>query len=40
MIKDRIFKVVWVDSNNGIGIEPAKKAEIIQYSGKEQKLYK
>jgi alpha-D-xyloside xylohydrolase len=40
MIKDRIFKVVWVDSNNGIGIEPAKKAEIIQYSGKEQKLHK
>jgi alpha-D-xyloside xylohydrolase len=38
MLKDRTFQIVWVNSKNGIGIEPAKKAEIIHYSGKELKI--
>jgi alpha-D-xyloside xylohydrolase len=40
MLKDRTFRIVWVNSKNGTGIEPARQAEIIQYSGKELKLHK
>ena len=38
MLKDRTFRVVWVTPKNGTGIEPAKQAETIQYSGKEIKI--
>jgi alpha-D-xyloside xylohydrolase len=38
MLKERTFRIVWVNSKNGIGIETAKQAEIIQYSGKELKI--
>jgi alpha-D-xyloside xylohydrolase len=40
ILKERIFRIVWVNSKNGIGIEPAKEAEIIKYSGKEIKINK
>jgi alpha-D-xyloside xylohydrolase len=40
MLKERTFRIVWVNNKNGIGIEPAKQAEIIQYSGKEFKIKK
>jgi alpha-D-xyloside xylohydrolase len=35
MLKDRSFRVVWVTPKNGNGVEPAKTAETVQYSGKE-----
>jgi alpha-D-xyloside xylohydrolase len=35
MLKDRTFRIVWVSTKNGIGIEPSKQAETVQYSGKE-----
>jgi alpha-D-xyloside xylohydrolase len=38
MLKDRIFRIVRVSSKNGTGIEPAKQAETLQYSGKELKI--
>ena len=38
MVKDRIFRVVWVDSKSGKGLEPAKKSQNIHYSGKEIKI--
>ncbi|HEX7585946.1 MAG TPA: TIM-barrel domain-containing protein, partial [Prolixibacteraceae bacterium] len=40
MLKDRTFRIVWVTAKNGIGIEPAKQDETIQYSGKEVKVKK
>ena len=40
MLENRTFKIVWVNSNNGTGVEPAKKAEIVQYTGKEIKIKK
>ncbi len=40
MMKDRTFRVVWVTPKNGIGVEPAKTAETVQYSGKEIKIKK
>jgi alpha-D-xyloside xylohydrolase len=40
MLENRTFKIVWVNSDNGTGVEPAKKAEILQYSGKEIKIKK
>jgi len=40
MLKDRTFRVVWVNAKNGIGIEPAKLAETVSYSGKEIKISK
>ena len=40
MLKDRTFRVVWVTPKNGIGVEPAKLAETVQYSGKEIKVIK
>jgi hypothetical protein len=39
-LENRTFKIVWVNSNNGTGVEPAKKAEIVQYTGKEIKIKK
>jgi alpha-D-xyloside xylohydrolase len=40
MLKDRSFRIVWVTAKNGIGTEPAKQAEEVQYSGKEIKIKK
>ena len=40
MLENRTFNIVWVNTKNGIGIEPAKQGEIIQYSGKEIKIKK
>jgi len=40
MLKDRTFRIVWVNGKNGIGIEPAKQGELIQYSGREIKIKK
>jgi alpha-D-xyloside xylohydrolase len=40
MLNDRTFRIVWVNTKNGIGIEPAKQAENIQYTGKEIKIRK
>jgi alpha-D-xyloside xylohydrolase len=40
MLKDRTFQVVWVTDKNGTGIEHAKNAETINYSGKEVKIKK
>jgi alpha-D-xyloside xylohydrolase len=40
MLKDRTFRIVWVKGQNGAGIEPAKVAEVIRYSGKEIKIIK
>jgi alpha-D-xyloside xylohydrolase len=40
MLKDRTLRIVWVNSKNGTGIEPAKQAETVQYSGKEIKIKK
>ena len=33
MLENRTFNIVWVNTKNGTGIEPAKQGEIIQYSG-------
>lgn len=35
MVKDRTFRVVLVNTKNGIGIEPAKTAKTVQYNGAE-----
>ncbi len=40
MLKDRTFRIVWVTSKNGTGIEPAKLAEEVKYSGKSVKINK
>jgi alpha-D-xyloside xylohydrolase len=40
MLKDRSFRVVWVTPKNGNGVEPAKTAETVQYSGKEVSITK
>jgi alpha-D-xyloside xylohydrolase len=40
MLKDRTFRIVWVNQKNGIGLEPALKAKTIKYSGKEIELKK
>jgi alpha-D-xyloside xylohydrolase len=33
MLKSRTFRIVWVTPKNGVGLEPAPKAEEIQYTG-------
>jgi len=40
MLKERSFRVVWVTPKNGNGVEPAKTAETVQYSGKEISISK
>jgi alpha-D-xyloside xylohydrolase len=35
MLQNRTFRIVWVDSKNGIGMEPAHHATTIRYEGKE-----
>ena len=40
MLESRTFKIVFVNGKNGTGIEPAKLAQTVQYSGKEVKIKK
>jgi len=40
MLKDRTFRVVLVNAKNGTGVEPAKQADEVKYSGKEVKFKK
>jgi len=40
MLKERTFRIVWVRSKNGTGVEPAKQAIEVAYSGKEVKVKK
>ena len=40
MLKGRTFRIVWVSSKNGTGLEPAKQAVEVAYSGKELKVKK
>jgi len=40
MLKDRTFRVVFVNSKNGIGVAPAAKSEEVSYMGKEIKIKK
>lgn len=40
MLKDRTFRIVWVTAKNGTGIEPAKEAKEVRYSGKEMIIKK
>lgn len=40
MLKDRTFRIVWVNANNGKGIEPALNAETVKYSGQEINIKK
>jgi len=40
MLKNRTFQIVWVTTNNGIGIEPAKQVKEVKYSGKEVMIKK
>jgi len=40
MLKDRTFRIVLVNAKNGKGIEPAKLADEVKYSGKEIKFKK
>ena len=40
MLKERTFSIVWVNSKNGIGLEPAKNAVTVDYKGKEVKIKK
>jgi alpha-D-xyloside xylohydrolase len=35
MLKNRTFRIVWVKGQNGVGIELARLAEIVQYSGEK-----
>ena len=40
MLKDRTFKIVYVNTTNGKGIEPAAKAQTVKYSGQEISIRK
>ena len=40
VLKNRTFKVVWVNENNGTGIEQARESETIHYTGKEIRIKK
>jgi alpha-D-xyloside xylohydrolase len=40
MLNDRTLNIVWVGAKNGKGIEPAKQAQEVHYSGKELKITK
>ena len=35
ILKNRTFRIIWVNSENGIGLEPSLQAKVVQYSGKE-----
>jgi alpha-D-xyloside xylohydrolase len=34
MLETRVFRVVFVDQNHGVGIGPAQPAKTVQYAGK------
>ena len=38
ILKNRTFRIVWVNNENGIGLEPALQAKVVQYSGKEMTI--
>jgi alpha-D-xyloside xylohydrolase len=40
MLKERTFNIVFVNTKNGTGIEPAKQAETVHYAGKEVKIFR
>jgi len=40
MLKNRTFRIVFVSATNGKGIEPAAKAQILNYSGQEISIRK
>ena len=40
MLKDRTFRIVYVTTTNGKGIEPAAKAQTVKYSGQEISIRK
>ena len=40
MLKDRTFRIVYVTTTNGKGIEPAAKAQTVKYSGQEISIKK
>jgi len=40
MLKDRTFRIVYVNTTNGKGIEPAAKAQTVKYSGQEISIRK
>ena len=40
MLENRTFKIVWVNSKNGNGLEPSKQAITVRYYGKETKIKK
>jgi alpha-D-xyloside xylohydrolase len=40
MLKERTFRIVWVSGKNGLGVEPAQKAQEIRYTGKAVELKK
>jgi alpha-D-xyloside xylohydrolase len=40
VLKNRTFNIVWVNATNGIGVEPALKAQSIKYTGKEISIKK
>jgi alpha-D-xyloside xylohydrolase len=40
MLKERTFRIVWVNPKNGVGLEPSKQAEEIKYSGTAIKVKK
>jgi len=35
MLDSRVFRVVFVSEKDGVGIEPAEAAKVVQYSGKQ-----
>ena len=38
ILKNRTFRIIWVNSENGIGLEPSLQAKVVQYSGKEMTI--
>jgi len=34
ILRNRTFRIIWVNSENGIGLEPSTQAKVVQYSGK------
>jgi alpha-D-xyloside xylohydrolase len=40
MLETRTFRIVWAGTKDGTGVEPAKKAVEVSYSGKEIKVKK
>ena len=38
ILRNRTFRIIWVNSENGIGLEPSTQAKVVQYSGKEMTI--